>query len=271
MKRRYKKASKRTVKKTTACPKWPALPVLWLPVLGCFFLRNMGQQLNLKDIASYAVTKLVRESFSRQLGDWCRAHGVEYIGHIIEDNNAHARTGVSLGHYFRGLDGQDMAGIDDIGGQVLPQGEDGPDTGALGMARDGEFYHYMLGNLAASAAAIQPEKRGRAMCEIFGNYGWAEGVRLEKYLADHFLVRGINYSELLSPLADCPVVTLDGLVPALRGLNLPEAVFAPASTYLRAMHYQGECGLFCFVNEGAKPYAGTVTVPYSGPCCWYDP
>ena len=31
------------------------------------------------------------------------------------------------------------------------------------------------------------------MCEIFGNYGWQEGVRLEKYLADHFLVRGINH------------------------------------------------------------------------------
>lgn len=31
------------------------------------------------------------------------------------------------------------------------------------------------------------------MCEIFGNYGWKEGVRLEKYLLDHFMVRGVNY------------------------------------------------------------------------------
>ena len=37
-----------------------------------------------------------------------------------------AATGSSLGHFFRGLQGQDMAGIDDIGGQVLPQGEDSP-------------------------------------------------------------------------------------------------------------------------------------------------
>lgn len=376
-----------------------------------------------------AVTKLVRDSFSRQIGDWCRAHGVQYIGHIIEDNNSHARTATSLGHYFRGLDGQDMSGIDDIGGQVLPQGEDEPAIGTMGKARDGEFYHYMLGNLAASAAAIEPRKQGRAMCEIFGNYGWAEGVRLEKYLADHFLVRGINYfvphafdpapfpdpdcpphfyahghnpqyrhfgalmgymnrvatltsggarvapvailyhgeaewtgkamltqkpartlaeaqieydcipcdvfaeperyktvlgnplrvntqsyralvvpcaqfvpaafaraaaelqhlglpvlfldglpegvcggdDGLLASLADCPVLRLEELVPELRQLALPEAVFAPASTYLRAMHYQGECGLFYFVNEGAKPYAGTVTIPYSGPCYWYDP
>lgn len=157
-----------------------------------------------------AVTKLVRESFSRQIGDWCRAHGVQYIGHVIEDNNSHARAATSLGHYFRGLDGQDMSGIDDIGGQVLPQGEDEPTMGTMGKARDGEFYHYMLGNLAASAAAIEPGKQGRAMCEIFGNYGWAEGVRLEKYLADHFLVRGINFfvphafSPAPFPDPDCP-------------------------------------------------------------------
>lgn len=40
-----------------------------------------------------AVTKLVRKAFSRQIGAWCRNHGVQYIGHIIEDGNAHARTG----------------------------------------------------------------------------------------------------------------------------------------------------------------------------------
>jgi hypothetical protein len=157
-----------------------------------------------------AVTKLVRENFSRQIGNWCRDHGVQYIGHVIEDDNAHGRTGASLGHYFRGLDGQDMSGVDDIGGQVLPQGEDAPTVGNLMQKRDGTFYHFALGNLAASAAAIQPAKHGNAMCEIFGNYGWSEGVRLEKYLADHMLVRGINwfvphaFSPKAFPDPDCP-------------------------------------------------------------------
>lgn len=139
-----------------------------------------------------ALTKLVRKDFSEQIGEWCRAHGVRYIGHLIEDNNSHTKTGMSLGHYFRGLNGQDMAGIDDIGGQVLPQGEDLKMKTFFGE-RDGEFYHFALGNLAASAAAIEPLKKGNAMCEIFGNYGWSEGVRLEKYLAEHFMVRGINH------------------------------------------------------------------------------
>ncbi len=157
-----------------------------------------------------AVTELVKEDFSMQLGEWCRERGVMYIGHLIEDDNHHTRTGSSLGHYFRGLWGQDMSGIDDIGGQVFPQGEDVSYNNGTFQHRNGEFYHYMLGKLGSSAAAIEPRKNGNSMCEIFGNYGWSEGVRLEKYLADHFLVRGINhyvphaFSPKEFPDPDCP-------------------------------------------------------------------
>ncbi len=140
-----------------------------------------------------AVTRLVEEDFSRQIGSWCRERGVEYIGHVIEDNNQHARTGTSLGHYFRGLKWQSMAGIDDIGGQVYPQGEELSVKSIAGNLSDGEFYHFALGKLGASLGALNPNMQGRALCEIFGNYGWQEGVRLEKYLVDHFMVRGINY------------------------------------------------------------------------------
>ena len=59
-----------------------------------------------------AVTRLYGENFCGQIGDWCRAHGVEYMGHVIEENNAHARLGAGTGHYFRALWGQDLAGID---------------------------------------------------------------------------------------------------------------------------------------------------------------
>jgi hypothetical protein len=157
-----------------------------------------------------AITRLAEKDFSKQIGDWCWNRGVEYIGHIIEDNNQHARTGSSLGHYFRSMSGQDMAGIDDIGGQVFPQGEDITIAGKMIGNRNGEFYHYVLGKLASSYAAIDPAKKGRAMCEIFGNYGWAEGLRLEKYLADHFMVRGVNnfvphaFSPKAFPDPDCP-------------------------------------------------------------------
>lgn len=156
------------------------------------------------------VTNAVKRDFSEQLGQWCREHQVSYIGHLIEDNNQHTRTASSLGHYFRGLYGQDMAGIDDIGGQVLPQGEWNGPYGLMGEQRNGEFYHFVLGKLASSMAAIDPKKKGNSMCEIFGAYGWEEGVRLEKYLVDHFMVRGINhfvphaFSPKEFPDPDCP-------------------------------------------------------------------
>ena len=178
------------------------LPLIWeQPVDGRLLARVRYDYMD-------TVTKAVRKDFSFQLGNWCRDHGVEYIGHLIEDNNQHSRTGSSLGHYFRGLAGEDMSGIDDVGGQVLPQGEELP--GDSFQMRDGHFYHYVLGKLASSAAAIEPLKKGRSMCEIFGAYGWSEGVQLEKFLLDHFLVRGVNhyvphaFSAKDFPDPDCP-------------------------------------------------------------------
>ena len=188
---------------------WGAEYVKYLPLL---WEREFGKSLTAKVRYVYMdrVTRRVEKDFSRQLGDWCAEHDVEYIGHLIEDNNQHARCGSSLGHYFRGLAGQHMAGIDDIGGQVLPQGEDISYVSHLGTPRDGAFYHFTLGRLASSAAAIDARKQNRSMCEIFGNYGWSEGVRLEAYLADHFMVRGVNhyvphaFSAKAFPDPDCP-------------------------------------------------------------------
>ena len=38
-----------------------------------------------------------------QVGEWCKAHGVEYIGHVVEDNGNHARTGYGTGHFSTSL------------------------------------------------------------------------------------------------------------------------------------------------------------------------
>jgi hypothetical protein len=51
------------------------------------------------------VSRLYAECFSRPIGAWCRAHGVRYIGHVVEDNGAHARLGYGAGHFFRALSG----------------------------------------------------------------------------------------------------------------------------------------------------------------------
>lgn len=156
------------------------------------------------------LTALWREHFSYQLGKWCRAHGVEYIGHVIEDKNAHARLGCSGGHYFRSLDGQDMAGIDVVLHQIMPGLAHHQHATILSSGvSDPAFFQYVLARLAASHSHIQPRMKNRAMCEIFGAYGWAEGVPMMKELMDHMLVRGVNHfvPHAFSPKypdPDCP-------------------------------------------------------------------
>ncbi len=154
------------------------------------------------------LTKLVHTCFSAKLGEWCQNRGVEYVGHIIEDDNAHARLGCSVGHYFREMQGQHMAGIDVVHHQILP-GFTEPVHQWIAGDRDGEFFHFGLAKLCSSAAHIDQAKKNRALCEIFGNYGWAEGVSTMKWLTNHMLVRGINYFtphafSLQYPDRDCP-------------------------------------------------------------------
>ena len=141
-----------------------------------------------------AVTRLYRDNFSYLLGNWCRDHGVMYIGHIIEDFNCHARMSSGAGHYFRALEGQDMAGIDIVLHQVMPgMAHHIHNTSLSTGVSDPAFYHYVLGQLGASLAHQYPHMKGRAMCEEFGAYGWAEGCTMMKWLSDFLLVRGINH------------------------------------------------------------------------------
>ena len=179
------------------------VPLLW----------NQGsdrqQTAHIRTAYMNAVSKLVSRCFSNQLGKWCEEHKVEYIGHMLEDCDSSANLGPSMGHFFRGLSGQHMAGIDNIGGQVLPGGQNvrrhEPD-----MGDSAGFYHYVIGRMGASMAAIDPKKKGRCMCENFGAYGWRTGVSMEKYLMDHFLARGVNryvphaFSPKAFPDPDCP-------------------------------------------------------------------
>lgn len=154
------------------------------------------------------ITHLYNKNFGSQLGNWCKERGVEYIGHVIEDNNQHSRLGSGAGHFFRALSGQHMSGIDVIGGQITFAGAG---LERIGTTKgDGEFYHYALGKMGSSLGHLDPKKSGRTMCELFGAYGWKLGVRDMKYILDHLIVRGINYlvphafSMRDYPDLDCP-------------------------------------------------------------------
>lgn len=180
------------------------LPALWAP------LGEPAQTARVRVAYMDLATRLIQDNFGGQIGAWCRERGVEYIGHIIEDSDMSVRLGSSIGHYFRALWGQDMAGIDCIGNQVQAGGENRNSLGFLGIQGDGEFFHYALGKLGSSLAHIDPKKKGRAMCELFGASGWGAGTRFMSYLCNHFLSRGINrfvphaFSPKAFPDMDCP-------------------------------------------------------------------
>lgn len=154
-------------------------------------------------------TQLYRSCFDEQIGDWCRTHGVMHIGHVIEDKSCHTRLGQGAGHYFRAVAGQDMAGVDVVINQLAP----GIDRGRYSYfhgAWNMEFFTYALAKLGSSAARLDPKKQGRCMAEVFGAFGWHEGLREMKWIADHMLVRGINwftphaFSMAPFPDWDCP-------------------------------------------------------------------
>ena len=156
------------------------------------------------------VSRLYEKNFSSAIGDWCREHNVEYIGHVVEDNGTHSRLGHGPGHWFRAMTGQDMAGIDVIGSQVIFGAPVQTRRGIGGMEIDGEFFHYILGKMGASAGHLDPRKKGRTLCELFGAYGWSFGVRDMRFLLDHLLCRGVNqlvphaFSMADYPDPDCP-------------------------------------------------------------------
>ena len=179
------------------------LPLLWLP--SDKNSLDAEVRCNYMDI----VTRLYEKNFCRQLGKWCEDHGVEYIGHVIEDYEEHSHLGCGAGHYYRATAGQHMAGIDNIGGQIIPGNPLGERHGVTSDC-EGKFYAYGLVKMGASAAQTDPMKKGRLMCETFGAYGWNYGVKAMKWISDYLLFQGVNYfvphafSMADYPDEDCP-------------------------------------------------------------------
>lgn len=162
------------------------LPALWFNITD----KTASMRFQYMDV----ITKLYRDNFSRMLGDWCRSHNVMYIGHVIEDAGAHTRLGYGSGHFFRAMEGQDMAGMDIVLNQLSPGITNMKHTSSSSAGRaEPDFYHYTINHLATSAAHLDPKKQGRVMCELYGAFGWAEGLPTMRYFTDMMLVGGVNH------------------------------------------------------------------------------
>ncbi len=187
------------IKRASGLPGVCAAPALWYDC-GDITASVRYEYMN-------AISEMYAKNFCQMLGDWCRERGVLYIGHILEDMNVSSRLGPGAGHYFRALRGQDMSGIDAVYHQLLPGfGNMCHAVYASTRNNDPDFYDFALGKLGASLAHIQSGKKGRALCECFGGYGWAEGLPLMKWQIDHFLAAGINrfVPHAFSPKEDDP-------------------------------------------------------------------
>lgn len=205
------------------------LPLLWA--------EHTDNKYQIRYCYMNLITVMYKENFSMQIGDWCRSHNVMYIGHVIEDMNTHMRLGHGAGHFFRALDGQDMAGCDVVLNQMIPGIKECFHTASVfDKCVDPEFFTYTLAKLASSHSHIQGLKNNRAMCEIFGAFGWAEGVPMMKLLADHMLVSGINYFvphafNIKYPDFDCPPHFYIG------GKNPQFEYFSKLTVYMQRMSH----------------------------------
>ncbi|MBR4519275.1 MAG: hypothetical protein IKO65_09770 [Victivallales bacterium] len=179
----------------------PLLPLLWRKGFTDAECRIRTAFMDL-------VSNLFASNFSARVGEWCRKHGLQHIGHIVEDNGAHCRLGYGPGHYFRSQRGQIWAGVDSVLRQQVRSHENGFRQTQFGQYDD-RFFHWGLAKLASSCAHLDTEMTG-AFVELFGAYGWQEDVQEMKAMVDHFLVRGVNrfvphaFSPKEFPDPDCP-------------------------------------------------------------------
>ncbi len=224
-------------------------------VLPCLWYDAGDRTADVRFVFMDLVSRLFAENYTQQIGDWCRAHNVKYIGHLIEDNGAHARLGYGAGHFFRSIKGQDYPGLDLIH-QVWPGVVDGRFSSQVGYL-DADFYYWGITKMTSSAAHITSENSGTTVCEIFGAYGWQVGLKMMKWLTDHLCVRGVNHliPHAFSPKAcdwDAPPHFYD------RGLNPQWRYFHIWSAYANRV---------CHLLSGGS-HVATAAVLYHAEAEW---
>ena len=227
-------------------------------------LISLWHDLEIPECADFRIkymnflTDKFAENFSGMLGKWCAEHGVMYSGHIIEDEGAHAITCCSAGHYFKSTARQSIAGIDVVYNQIDLDFIDEPHANISRQSHINDvFSNFVLAKLASSAARLDREKDGRALCEIFGAFGWGESIAKMKKLVDFMLVRGINR---FIPHAFNPKVDDDDSPPYFYcgGINPQYDSFKTLSKYMLEM-----CELLSGGNADIR-----VAVLYDAEAIW---
>lgn len=160
------------------------------------------------------MTELFSTNFFGRIQAWCHANGLQFIGHVVEDNQAHMHHGYGPGHFFRTTRHFDLGGYDFVLRQVdsdlnrVPYTEHFPQFSHYRDQPNADFFKFTLAKLAQSAAHLEI-RTDLVMCENFGAYGWDLGIKEMKWLTDWQTARGTNWyvPHAFSPLfpdLDCP-------------------------------------------------------------------
>ena len=230
------------------------LPLLWYGA--------GGHEVDVRYTYMNAVSRRFGENFCGLLGKWCEDHGVKLIGHVVEDNGAHARLGYGAGHFFRSTKGLAFSGLDVVY-NIFPGYTEGS-YDCWFFRCDSVFNHWGTTKMASSAGHIYAEKNGITVCEAFGAYGWQEGLKLMKWITDHICVRGVN---IIIPHAFSPKEFEDPDCPPhfyARGMNPQWKDFQIWSTYANRL---------CAMLTGGV-HVATAAVLYHAEAEWggkYEP
>lgn len=104
-----------------------------------------------------ALSSLYMETYFGKIHDWCQAHKIESIGHVLEDTLRFHRT-FEGGDYFKTMRFMSRGGVDQIGNR-----------------------HFGLINPKLASSAARLFGVPHALSETFGAYGW--GLTLEQMKA----------------------------------------------------------------------------------------
>ena len=182
-----------------------------------------------------ALADRYRSSYFQQLHDWCRANGLQLIGHLLAEEDL-LTTARSQGDFFRHFRHLDQAGVD-----------------LVAQVSEEQSVSVRLGASAALHLGL-----GQLQSETFGIFGWGLTLEQMRYTTDWQAVRGLtrliphafHYSMAGERRRECP--------PSLFFQNCWWPLYPGFQAYGRR--------LFAALEQG-RPFA-TVALFYPLPAVW---
>jgi hypothetical protein len=125
-------------------------------------------------------TDLYSDNFFRPQTEWCERHGLDYIVHILGEEDMKTLIGLN-GDYFKVNRTVQTPGVDAIWRQIWP-----------GVRAD-------YPKLASSSAHLRG--RPRAFTEAYAVYGQGLSIEQAKWVMDHHFARGVNHFQAMEYLS----------------------------------------------------------------------